>query len=65
MKRKIKVNELKVVYKQTEGLSEEEVQRKLDKAFGILFSEVDKEQKRRSLLLATLPEKSDSSNDGK
>ena len=39
-----------MVWKQAEGVSEEEAQRRWDEAFDILFSKVDKEQKRRFLL---------------
>lgn len=42
MKRKTKENKLRVIYKQTEGLSEEEAQQKLNEVFDILFDETDR-----------------------
>ena len=37
-------NKLKVVYHQVEGLSEEEIQRRLARAFDVLFTETLKKQ---------------------
>lgn len=47
MKRKNKKEQqkLKVVFKQAEGISEEEMQRRLGAAFDILFNEVVKSKK--------------------
>jgi len=45
MKRKTKEDKLRVVYKQTEGLSEEEAQRKLNKVFDILLDETNRRTK--------------------
>ena len=44
MKRKTKENKLRVVYKQTEGLSEEEAQQNLNEIFDILLDGVDKQR---------------------
>ena len=44
MNGKIKENKLKVAWKRANGVSEEEVKRRLDRAFDILFSEVDKKR---------------------
>lgn len=49
MRRKTKENELRVTYKQTEGLSEEEAQRTLNKVFDILFDETDKRIKAQKI----------------
>ena len=44
-KRKTKENKLRMIYKQTEGLSEEEAQRKLNEVFDILLDEITKKKK--------------------
>ncbi|MBI2033932.1 MAG: hypothetical protein HYT13_02440 [Candidatus Liptonbacteria bacterium] len=44
-KRKTKPKELKVIFKQAEGVSKEEIQRRLNAVFNILFNEVAKKKK--------------------
>ncbi len=47
MKRRVKEKKIKVVWKRVEGVSEEEVQRRLDRAYDILFTAVLEEQKKK------------------
>jgi hypothetical protein len=47
IKRKAKENKLRVAYKQTGGLSEEEAQRKLNEVFDILLDEIDRRKEKK------------------
>ena len=40
MKNKLKSKKIKLTFKRAEGVSEEEAQRRLDHAFGVLFDEM-------------------------
>jgi hypothetical protein len=44
-KRRKKETKLNIVFKQAEGISEEEMQRRLDAAFDLLFNEVAQSKK--------------------